>query len=601
FFTGGWAAFRRRSADMNTLVALGTGSAWIYSTVAVAFPGLFPAGTAVPFYEATAVVITLVMLGQALEARAKGRTSQALHALLDLQPRRARVVRDGDEREVPVEDLRVGDLIVVRPGEKLPVDGEVVEGHSAVDESMITGESIPVEKGPGDAVIGATVNRSGSFRFRATKVGKDTALAQIVSLVRQAQGSKPPIQRTVDRVASYFVPAVMIVAVAAFAAWYTIGPEPQLNYATVVAVAVLVIACPCALGLATPISVMVAVGKAAEHGVLVRSGAALQAARALDVIVLDKTGTVTSGRPEVTDVITAPGFAEAAALELAAAAERDSEHPLGEAIARAARERSSAIPRVTGFRALPGRGVEARLDGQVIVLGNEALLREMGIDLGGLEVHARRLADEGKSVVFLARGGSIAAVIGVADRPKPDSAAAVRRLEELGLEVIMITGDNPRTAAAIARQVGIERVIAEVRPAEKAARIQELQAQGKKVAMVGDGINDGPALAQADVGIAIGTGTDVAIETADVTLMGGSLRGAVVAIEVSRTAFWNIKQNLFGAFIYNVLGIPIAAGALFPLFGTLLSPMIAGAAMAFSSVTVVTNANRLRFFSPSRF
>ncbi|MBI4540221.1 MAG: copper-translocating P-type ATPase [Gemmatimonadetes bacterium] len=600
FFTGGWAAFRRRTADMNTLVVLGTGSAWLYSTVAVAFPGLFPQGTAVPFYEATAVVITLAMLGQALEARAKGRTSQALHALLDLQPRTARVARAGGEADIPVEEVRAGDVVVVRPGEKIPVDGVVLEGRSAVDESMITGESLPVEKGPGDEVIGATVNRSGSFRFRATKVGKDTVLAQIVSLVRQAQGSKPPIQRTVDLVASYFVPTVMIIAVIAFALWYTVGPEPRLSYAMVVAVAVLVIACPCALGLATPISVMLAVGKAAEHGVLIRSGEALQAARALDVIVLDKTGTITTGAPEVTDVVPAPGVDAHALLVLAGSAERDSEHPLGEAVVAAARAALAQLSRVEAFRALPGRGIEGRVDGRDVVLGNEALLRERGIPLGALAAQARRLADEGKSLVLVVVDGDLSGLIGVADRVKEDSAAAVRQLKELGLEVLMITGDNERTAQAVAHQVGIERLLAEVLPDRKVAAIRELQGAGRKVAMVGDGINDAPALAQADVGIAIGTGTDVAIETGDITLIGGSLGGVVVAIETSRAAFRNIKQNLFGAFIYNVLGIPIAAGTFYPVSGMLLSPMIAGAAMAFSSVTVVTNANRLRLFRPSR-
>jgi Cu+-exporting ATPase len=598
FFSGGWSAFRHRSADMNTLIALGTGAAWVYSTAAILFPGLFPSGTAEPFYDVTAIVVTLVVLGQALEVRAKGRTSDAIRKLLDLQAKTARVIRDGSEVDIPVEEVVVGDIVVVRPGEKVPVDGIVNDGRSALDESMVTGESIPVEKGPGDDVIGATLNKTGSFRLRATKVGKDTALAQIVRMVREAQGSKPPIARTVDIVASYFVPAVMIVAVLAFAIWYTAGPVPALTYAVVVAVTVLIIACPCALGLATPMSLMVGVGKAAEHGVLIRNGEALQTARGLDTIVLDKTGTITKGTPALTDVVASPGFTEQEILRLAASAERGSEHPLGEAIVEGARERDLRLADATDFTAIAGHGISSTVEGQTVILGNRKLMMERGIAVGGLDGDVVRLSEAGKTPMFVAVDQRAGGVIAVADQVKDDSVAAVRRLHELGLEVVMLTGDNERTASAIAREVGIDRVFAEVLPDEKAAHVASLQTEGRTVAMVGDGINDAPALAQADIGIAIGTGTDVAIEAADVTLIGGSLGGVALAIDVSKRTFRNIKQNLFGAFFYNSLGVPVAAGVLYPLLGLLLSPLIAGAAMAFSSVTVVTNANRLRLYEP---
>ena len=601
FFTGAWYAFRHRSADMNTLIALGIGAAWLYSVVAVAFPSLFPEGTAEPFFDVVAVVVALVVLGQVLELRAKGRSSEAIKKLMGLQAKTARVIRDGVELDLSVEEVLVDDVIVVRPGEKVPVDGVVVDGHSSVDESMITGEPIPVEKAAGDQVIGATINKTGSFRFRATKVGKDTALAQIVRMVQEAQGSKAPIQRLVDVVAGYFVPAVMLIAIAAFVVWFVVGPDPSITYALVVAVTVLIIACPCALGLATPMSLMVGVGKAAEKGILIRNGEALQQAQALDGVVLDKTGTITLGKPSLTDVVAAPGFAEAELVRLAASVERSSEHPLAQAIVEGAQGRGYELVDPEEFEAVPGYGVTARVEGRAVQLGNLAFMRQLGVELGDLEGRSVALADQGKTPMYVAVDGQAAGIVAVADTVKEDSRLAIRRLQEMGLEVVMITGDNRRTAEAIAREVGITRVLAEVLPKDKAHQVHLLQAEGKKVAMVGDGINDAPALAQADVGMAIGTGTDVAIEASDITLITGSLRGVVTAVEVSRATMRNIKQNLFGAFIYNTAGIPVAAGLLYPIFGALLSPLIAGAAMAFSSVTVVTNANRLRLFEPTGF
>jgi Cu+-exporting ATPase len=594
FFTGAWKQALHGSSNMDTLVAVGTGAAWLYSTAVLVFPRFFPEGTAHPYFEAVAVVITLVVLGQALESRAKGRTSQALRRLMDLRPRTARVLRDGAEVEIPAEEVRHGDVVLVRPGERLAVDGEVVEGLSAVDESMVTGESMPVEKGPGDEVVGGTINRSGAFRFRATRVGRETVLAQIVELVRDAQGSKPPIQRTVDRVASVFVPAVMAVAALAFIFWIALGPEPRLNYAVVVAVTVLVIACPCALGLATPISIMVSVGRAAEHGILIRNGEALQVARSVDTVVLDKTGTVTRGQPALTDVVPRGGLSEEDLLRFAAAAESDSEHPLGKAILGAARERGLDLPDATAFMAEIGGGVTATVDRRIVVVGTEALLDRHGVLADGIGGDVETLTAGGKTPVLVSVDGAFAGILGLADPVKDDSASAIRALRAEGLEVVLLTGDDERTAGGVAREVGIERVFARVLPEEKAARVRDLQEEGRVVAMVGDGINDAPALAQADVGIAIGSGTDVAMEAADITLMGDSLHGVLKALRLSRATFKNIRQNLVGAFIYNTLGIPVAAGLLYPAFGILLSPVIAGSAMAFSSVTVVTNANRLR-------
>ena len=609
FFQSAWNGLRNHNTNMDTLVALGTGAAWGYSTIAVIAPQLFPAGTAGMYFEVAVIVIALILLGQALEMRAKRRSSAALKKLLELQAKRARVVRDGQELDIPIEDVEVGDSVLVRPGEKIPVDGIILEGDSAIDESIVTGESVPVDKKAGDHVIGSSVNKTGAFTFRATKVGRDTALAQIVRMVEQAQSSKPPIGRLVDKISSYFVPSVMILGVLTFLAWFNFGPQPALNYAVVTMVAVLVIACPCALGLATPISLMVGVGKAAENGVLIRNGEALETASRLTTIVLDKTGTITKGKPELTDVLPLKGYTEEELLRLAAVADRRSEHPLAQAIVKGARDRGVKVGEPEVFNAIPGHGVEASVEGRRIFVGNRKLMERENISLSEFEEGAARLADEGKTPMFVAVEGKPAGLIAVADTIKEDSIAAVRALERMGLEVVMITGDNARTAQAIARQAGIRRVLADVLPEEKARQVELLQAEGSSekerggrgarlVGMVGDGINDAPALAQADIGFAIGTGTDVAIEAADITLVGGSLRGVVTAIEVSRATLGNIKQNLFGAFIYNVLGIPVAAGILYPVFGVLLSPIIAGAAMAASSITVVTNANRLRFFQP---
>ena len=598
FFQGAWAAAKSRSANMNTLVAVGTTAAWVYSTVAVVAPQIFPsAETAQTYYDVVSVVIALVVFGSALEIRAKGRTGEAMKKLIGLQAKTARVVRDGEELDVPIEQVLVADSIIVRPGEKIPVDGVLVVGASAVDESMVTGESIPSEKQAGDEVIGGTINRTGSFTFRATRVGADTALSNIVRMVQDAQGSKAPIQRVVDRVSGYFVPAVLITAIAAFMAWFTFGPQPALAYAVIAFVTVLIIACPCALGLATPTSLTVGIGKAAQNGVLIRSGDALQTAMKLDAIVLDKTGTITLGKPSLTDVV-AGELAENEVLRLAAAVDRASEHPLAEAIVNGARTRQIDVPDAEDFEAIPGHGSQATVEGQLVLVGNLKFMTDRSVPAGALETTAEALATDGKTPMFVAVDGRLAGLVACADTVKEDSRNAIARLKALGIEVYMITGDNKRTAEAIARSVGVDHVLAEVLPADKAHEVQKLQLQGKVVAMVGDGINDAPALAQADVGIAIGTGTDVAIEASDITLISGSLRGVATAIEVSRATMRNVRQNLFGAFVYNGLGLPVAAGLLFPFFGILLSPILAAAAMAMSSVTVVTNANRLRSFKP---
>jgi Cu+-exporting ATPase len=600
FYVGMWDGLKHRSANMHTLIAIGITAAYLYSVVAVMFPELFPRmELAEVFWDVSTVVVALVVLGLALEIKAKGRTSEAIKKLIGLQPKTARVLREGKEVDLPVEEVLLGDTVVIRPGDKIPVDGEVLDGVSAVDESMITGESIPIEKRVGDEVIGATLNKTGSFKFRATKVGKDTALASIIRMVKDAQGSKAPIQRVVDTVSGYFVPAVMILAVFAFIAWYLFGPEPRFVYATIVLVTTLIIACPCALGLATPTSLTVGIGKGAENGILIRSGDALQCAEKLGAIILDKTGTITRGEPSLTDVV-AKGSDEATVLRLAASLERGSEHPLGEAIVKGAEARKIVIADAKGFAAIPGHGVSGRVDDRDVLLGNAKLMRDRNIAIDALTQDWERLAGEGKTPMYVAADGKALGLVAVADTVKPDSKAAIEVLKRLGIEVVMLTGDNERTAKAIARQVGIDRVLAEVLPDDKAHEVQKLQLEAKNVGMVGDGINDAPALAQADVGFAIGTGTDVAIEASDVTLIKGSLMSVATAIEISKATMSNVRQNLVGAFGYNVLGLPVAMGVLYPIFGILLSPLIAAAAMAFSSVTVVTNANRLRFFEPRR-
>ena len=601
FFIGMWDALRHRAANMHTLIAIGISAAYAYSVVAVAWPGLFPnMALAEVFWDVTDVVVALVVLGLALEIKAKGRTSQAIKKLIGLQPKIARVVRDEKESDIPVDEVLVNDVVIVRPGEKIPVDGKVIAGSTAIDESMITGESMPIEKQVGDEVIGGTLNKTGSFRFTATKVGKDTALATIIRMVKDAQGSKAPIQRVVDTVSGYFVPAMMILAVLAFVAWYNFGPEPRAIYATVVFVTTLIIACPCALGLATPTSLTVGIGKGAENGILIRSGDALQASEKLNTIILDKTGTITKGEPALTDVVVTQGHDEADVLRLTASLERGSEHPLGEAIVKGAAARKLTLADAVAFVAIPGHGVSGRIDGHDVLFGNAKLMRDRSVAIDMLQADWERLASEGKTPMYVAVDGKAGGLVAVADTVKPDSKAAIGVLKGLGIEVVMLTGDNERTGRAIAREVGIDRVLAEVLPNDKAHEVQKLQLEGKSVGMVGDGVNDAPALAQADVGFAIGTGTDVAIEASDVTLIKGSLMGVVTAIEISRATMRNVRQNLVGAFGYNSLGIPVAMGGLYPFIGLLLSPLIAAAAMAFSSVTVVTNANRLRFFKSRR-
>jgi len=605
FYTGwpihrtGWLALSHRSADMNSLITLGTCAAYGYSLVITLAPSLVPPGVRGVYFETTGVILTLILLGRLIETRAKAGTGQAIRELLGLQPRTARIVRDGTETEVPIEEVVAGDELVIRPGEKIPVDAVVLSGSSAIDESMVTGEPMPATKRPGDTVIGATINTTGSLRVRAEKVGADTMLAQIITLVRQAQASKAPIQRLADAVSGYFVPAVMGIAIATFAVWFTAGPAPAFTLALVSAVSVLIIACPCALGLATPLSVMVGTGKGAQAGILIRSAEALETAHKLDTVVLDKTGTITVGKPAVTDIRPAGRWTGEDLLTLAAAAEADSEHPLGAAIAAAARDRSITPPAATGFDSITGKGVRATVNGHAVLIGTAALLRGAGIDPTGLEAAAAGLAADGKTPVLAAVDGQPAGVLGIADPVKDDSAAAIAALHHLGVEVVMLTGDNATTAAAIARQVGVRRVLAEVLPEHKAAEIRRLQAEGRKVGMVGDGINDAPALAAADVGMAIGTGTDVAIEAADITLISGSLAGVVTAISLSRATMRNIRQNLFFALAYNAIGIPVAAGVLYPAFGIRLSPIIAAAAMAASSLSVVGNANRLRRYHPA--
>ncbi len=592
FYKDSYYALKNKSANMSVLVALGTSAAYFFSLV-ITFWG-HQLGEMHVYYETSAIIITLIILGKLLEAIAKGKTSEAIKKLMGLQAKTARVIRDGKEQEIPIDEVVVGDLIIVRPGEKIPVDGLIKEGYSSIDESMLTGESLPVDKKPGDEVIGATINKHGVFKFEATKIGKDTALAQIIKVVEDAQGSKAPIQRMADIISAYFVPAVIGVAIVTFLVWFVAVEPGNFTRALINFTAVLVIACPCALGLATPTSIMVGTGKGAENGILIKGGEHLENAHKIDTVVLDKTGTITKGQPEVTDIINYTGLEEKEILLLAAIAEKGSEHPLGEAIAKRGKELFGELTDAENFVAIPGRGVKARVKGKEIILGTRKLMNEQNIAVEQIEKQMNSLENQGKTAMLMAIDGSIAAILGVADTVKENSREAISELQQMGIDVIMITGDNKRTAQAIARQVGIAHVLAEVLPEDKANEVEKLKTQDKKVAMVGDGINDAPALATADVGIAIGTGTDVAMEAADITLMRGDLRGITASIALSRSTMRNIKQNLFWALIYNTLGIPIAA------FG-LLNPVIAGGAMAFSSVSVVTNALRLKRWSYKPF
>lgn len=597
FYAGAIAAARHRTTNMNTLIAIGTSAAYIYSVTATFYPSLFEIRgySAHVYFDTAATIIVLILLGRLFESRAKGKTSEAIKKLIGLQPKTARVVRDGVEADIPVEEVEIGDVVIVRPGEKIPVDGVVIEGYSSVDESMISGESIPVEKKTGDQVIGATINKTGSFKFRATKVGRDTMLSQIVSMVQEAQGSKPPIARLADRIASIFVPAVIGMASLTFAVWLLFGPEPAFTYALLNFIAVMIIACPCALGLATPTSIMVGTGKGAENGILIRGAEALETAHKITSIVFDKTGTLTRGKPVVTDVVSGVG-AQEEILRYAASAEKNSEHPLGEAIVNRAKELNISLQDPAEFHAIPGHGIRAVIDEKSTVLGNADFMSDESIDISELRKEAERLSIEGKTPMYIAVDGRAAGIVAVADTLKDSAREALAALHATGVETVMITGDNKRTAEAIARQAGIDRVLAEVLPEDKAKEVKKLQAEGLVVAMVGDGVNDAPALAQADVGIAIGTGADVAMEASDITLIGGDLKGVVASIALSRATIRNIKQNLFWAFAYNTILIPVAAGILFPFFGILLNPMFAAAAMGMSSVTVVTNALRLRNF-----
>ncbi len=597
FFKKGIPALLRGAPDMNSLVAVGTSAAYAYSVVATFAAGLLPAGTVNVYYEAAAVIVALILLGRYMEARAKGNTSEAIKRLLGLQAKTARVVRNGSTLELAIEEVVAGDLIEVRPGERIPVDGEVVEGNSFIDESMISGEPVPVEKQPGSEVVGGTVNQNGALTFRATKVGNDTVLAQIIRMVEQAQGSKLPIQALVDRITMWFVPAVMAAAVATFIIWLAFGPEPALTFALVNAVAVLIIACPCAMGLATPTSIMVGTGRAAQMGVLFRKGEALQSLKDAQVVAVDKTGTLTKGRPELTDLIVAPGFERSAVLGKVATVEAKSEHPIAQAIVDAARAGAIALGAISQFESITGFGVSARVDGDLVEIGADRFMRELGLSVEPIGADAARLGDEGKTPLYAAINGKLAAMIAVADPIKETTAAAIRALHDLGLKVAMITGDNRRTGEAIARQLGIDEVVAEVLPDGKVDAVQRLKQQYGPIAYVGDGINDAPALAEADVGLAIGTGTDIAIEAADVVLMSGDLGGVPNAIALSKATIRNIKQNLFWAFAYNVALIPVAAGLLYPVNGSLLSPVFAAGAMALSSVFVLSNALRLRRFT----
>ncbi|MDO7854513.1 heavy metal translocating P-type ATPase [Hymenobacter convexus] len=601
FYVSAWNGFKHRAANMDTLIAVGTGAAFLYSLAATVVPGFFTSRGLMPevYYDTTATIIALILLGKVLELRAKTQTSAAMRSLIGLQAKTARVVRpDGAEVDVPIEQVQLGDIVVVRPGEKVATDGLITEGTSALDEAMLTGESLPVQKQVGDPVFGATLNKTGSFRFRVTKVGADTMLSQIVKLVEDAQGSRAPIQRMADKVSAIFVPTVVVIAILTFVLWFDLAPAgTRLPLALVNFVAVLIIACPCALGLATPTAIMVSTGKGAEHGVLIRNAEALEKAYQVNTVLLDKTGTITKGEPSVTDFWTLPGQEAGQLLQVVAAVERQSEHPLAEAVVRHAEAQGAASLTATGFRAVEGKGAAATVSGQAVLIGNRRLLADETVSLSpALITQAEQLLGQAKTVLYIAVAGQAVGLIGVADTVRDTSAAAIKKLQALGIEVVMMTGDNAETAAQVAGQVGITRYFAEVLPADKAGKVKELQAEGRTVAMVGDGINDAPALAQADIGLAIGSGTDVAMEAAGITLMRSDLGGVVTAIELSRQTIRTIKQNLFFAFVYNTLGIPVAAGLLYPFFGILLSPMLAAGAMALSSVSVLTNSLRLRSF-----
>jgi len=604
FYTGAIAAARHKTTNMNTLIAVGTSAAYLYSVLATFFPSLFEIRgySAVVYFDTAATIIVLILLGRLFEARAKGKTSEAIKKLMGLQPKTARVIKDSGEMDIPIEDVEIGDLILVRPGEKVPVDGVVREGYSSIDESMISGESIPVEKKSGDEVVGATINKTGSFKFEATKVGRDTMLSRIINMVQEAQGSKPSIARLADRIASVFVPAVMMIAAGTFIIWFIWGPAPSLTYALLNFIAVMIIACPCALGLATPTSIMVGTGKGAEYGILIRGAEALETSYKINTIVFDKTGTLTRGEPVVTDIIAGGGrdlfdiVTEDDVLLYAASAEKRSEHPLGEAIVNKAKAKNMDLMNPSAFEAVPGRGIKVTINGKEVLLGNAEFMGDAGISVKDFSGRAEKLSSEGKTPMYVASEANIIGIIAVADTVKENAVTAIKYLRDTGVETVMITGDNSNTAGAIARQVGIDRVFAGVLPQDKAHEIRKLQAEKKIVAMVGDGINDAPALAQADVGIALGTGTDIAMEASDITLIGGDLKGVAACIALSRATIKNIKQNLFWAFAYNTVLIPVAAGILFPFFGVLLNPMYAAAAMGMSSVTVVTNALRLRKF-----
>ncbi|MBH0003630.1 heavy metal translocating P-type ATPase [Pseudoalteromonas sp. SWYJZ12] len=600
FYNGAWQAFKNHAANMDTLIALGTGTAWLYSMFVVIAPNLLPEVARHVYFEASSMIIGLISLGLAFEVKARGRTSQAIKRLIGLQPKTARVIRDGQEQDIDISDVVKNDKVRVRPGEKIPVDGDVIEGSSTVDESMLTGEPMAVSKKTGDKVVAGSINKSGTLLFKATHIGSETTLANIINMVKRAQNSKPSIGRLADVISGIFVPTVMIIAVLAGLAWLNFGPEPSIAYAVVAITTVLIIACPCALGLATPMSVMVGIGKAAESGILIRNGESLQTTSKITTMILDKTGTITQGTPQVTDVVTFNNSDENTVMQRVASLESSSEHPLAEAITAHAKKQGLALSKVADFNAITGKGVTGSVDGQTLLFGNKALMDKYDVAVDDATEQAQTLASDAKTPMYFASNNKLHAIIAVADPIKEDSVEAIKRLQDKGIHLVMLTGDNKATAQAVAKQVGIDDFIAEVMPDDKVNEVTKRQANGEIVGMTGDGINDAPALAQADVGFAIGTGTDVAIESADITLMRGSLHGLADAIAVSNATISNIKQNLFGAFIYNVAGIPIAAGVLYPFFGILLNPVVAGAAMALSSLTVVSNANRLRFFKPNK-